>query len=75
MTKQFEILDTVLHFHKQALEAIEAGVETADIFKLTVREEIARAKYIPQSELDKIVRIKQTITEQTKALSNSQPKV
>jgi V/A-type H+-transporting ATPase subunit A len=75
MTKQFEILDTVLHFHKQALEAIEAGVETADIFKLTVREEIARAKYIPQSELDKIVRIKQTITEQTKALSNSQPQV
>jgi V/A-type H+-transporting ATPase subunit A len=75
MTKQFEILDTVLHFHKQALEAIDADVETADIFKLPVREEIARAKYIPQSDLNKIVQIKQTITEQMKALSNSQPQV
>jgi V/A-type H+-transporting ATPase subunit A len=49
MNKQYEMLKTVLHFHKQALTAIDAGVETADIFKLPVREEIARAKYIPET--------------------------
>ena len=42
MAKQYEMLKTVLHFHKQAFAAIEAGVETTDIFKLAVREEIAR---------------------------------
>lgn len=49
MAKQYEMLKTVLHFHKRALEAVEAAVETADIFKLPVREEIARAKYIPEN--------------------------
>jgi V/A-type H+-transporting ATPase subunit A len=56
MNKQYEMLKTVLHFHKQALTAIEAGVETAEIFKLPVREEIARAKYIPETaeQLEKL---------------------
>lgn len=49
MVKQYEMLKTVLHFHRRAMEAVEAGVETADIFKLAVREEIARAKYIPEN--------------------------
>ena len=49
MVKQYEMLKTVLHFHRRAMEAVEAGVETADIFKLAVREEIARAKYIREN--------------------------
>jgi len=49
MIKQYEMLKTILHFHKQALAAINAGVDTVDIFKLPVREEIARAKYIPET--------------------------
>lgn len=68
MEKQYEMLKTVLHFHKQALAAIDAGVETTDIFKLPVREQIARAKYIPQSDMAKIVKIRQTIDEQMKQL-------
>jgi V/A-type H+-transporting ATPase subunit A len=68
MPKQYEMLKNVLHFHNQALAAIEAGVETADIFKLAVREEIARAKYIPEADIDKIAKIRQTINEQMKQL-------
>jgi len=68
MAKQYEMLKTILHFHKQALVAIEATVETADIFKLAVREEIARAKYIPQTDIDKIPKIRETINEQMKQL-------
>jgi len=71
MAKQYEMLKTVLHFHHQALEAIDAGVETADIFKLAVREAIARAKYIPQDEMDKIGQIRQTIEEQMKQLQGA----
>ncbi len=71
MTKQYEMLKTILHFEKAALAAIEAGVETAEIFKLAVREEIARAKYIPEEEINKIPQIRQTIDEQMKHLKAS----
>ncbi|MHC4644831.1 MAG: V-type ATP synthase subunit A [Planctomycetota bacterium] len=71
MTKQYEMLRTVLHFHARALSAIDAGVETADIFRLAVREEIARAKYVPQSEVDKLPKIRDTINEQMKQLQTS----
>jgi len=68
MLKQYEMLKTVLHFHSQAIAAIDAGVETPEIFKLAVREEIARAKYVPESEIDKIAKIRETIEQQMKQL-------
>ncbi len=71
MAKQYEMLKTVLYFHKQALAAIDVGVETAEIFKLAVREEIARAKYVPEKEINKIVQIRKTIEEQMKRLQSS----
>lgn len=71
INKQYEMLKTVLHFHNQALVAIEAGIETADIFKLPVREEIARAKYIPEADITKIEKIRQTTDEQIKQLKTT----
>ena len=68
LAKQYEMLKTILHFHKQALEAIEAGVETAEIFGLAVREKIARAKYTPQDQISKIGQIREAIDEQMKQL-------
>ncbi|MHC4543317.1 MAG: V-type ATP synthase subunit A [Planctomycetota bacterium] len=71
MPKQYEMLKTILHFHKQAILAIEAGVETADIFKLAVREDIARAKYIPQAEINKNADIRKIIEDQMKQLQTT----
>jgi V/A-type H+-transporting ATPase subunit A len=71
MDKQYEMLKTVLHFHKQALAAIEAGVETAEIFKLPVREEIARAKYIPHESVEKVAAIRDAIDQNIKQLHPS----
>jgi len=71
MDKQYEMLKTILHFHKQALAAIETGVETTVISKLTVREEIARAKYIPQDDIAKVRQIRETIDKQIKQLKTS----
>jgi V/A-type H+-transporting ATPase subunit A len=68
LTKQYEMLKTILHFHEQALEAIEAGVETSEIFGLAVREKIARAKYTPQDQISKIGQIREAIDEQMKQL-------
>jgi len=64
LEKQFEMLKNILHFHNRATTAIEAGVDTADIFKVDVREEIARAKYIPQEDITKISQIRDTIDKQ-----------
>jgi len=71
LTKQYEMLKTILHFHNQGLAAIEADVDTEEIFKLEVREQIARAKYIPQEEIKKIAQIRETIDEQIKNLQAS----
>jgi V/A-type H+-transporting ATPase subunit A len=71
MNKQYEMLKTVLAFYKRALDAVEAGVETADIFKLAVREEIARAKYTPESDINKITKIRETIENQIKQLQTA----
>lgn len=71
LEQQYEILLTVLHFHKKALEAVDAGVDTKDIFKLDVREQIARAKYIPQDQISKIAKIRQKIDEQTGQLKTA----
>jgi len=68
MAKQYEMLKTILYFETQSLAAIEAGAETDEIFKLSVLEEIARAKYIPQSDINKIPQIRQKIDEQMKQL-------
>jgi len=65
------MLKMVLHFHKQSLNAIGAGVDTSEIFKLAVREDIARAKYIPEAEMNKIAGIRETIDEQMRQLQGS----
>jgi V/A-type H+-transporting ATPase subunit A len=71
LEKQYEMLETVMHFHRQATAAIESGADTAEIFRLPVREEIARAKYIPQQELQRVSQIRKTIDEQLKQLQTA----
>lgn len=68
LEKQYAMLKNILHLHQKGLEAIEAGKETEDIFKLPVREIIARSKYISESELAKITGIIDQIDKQFKEL-------
>ncbi|MBA7568299.1 V-type sodium ATPase catalytic subunit A [subsurface metagenome] len=68
MAKQYEMLNTILNFHTQALAAIDRAVDTDEIFKLSVREEIARAKYTPHDQTEKIAQIRKTIEQQMKEL-------
>ncbi|MEJ5260376.1 MAG: V-type ATP synthase subunit A [Anaerohalosphaeraceae bacterium] len=69
--KQYDMLSLILHFHRQGLAAIERGVETAELFALPVREDIARAKYIDYAEADKIRAIRDKIDAQIKELASS----
>jgi len=68
MKKQFEMLKTVLHFNNQALQAIDRGVHTDDIFKAKVREDIARIKDVPEEEIEKISGVRDKITEEIENL-------
>ena len=68
LDKQYEMIRIILHFHQAGLDAIENGVDTADIFKLSVREDIARSKYIENENVDKIVAITGMIDTQVKDL-------
>ncbi|MCX5633836.1 MAG: V-type ATP synthase subunit A [Phycisphaerae bacterium] len=67
MEKQFEMLKTILYFHKKGLEAIEKDVDTEVIFKLAVTEDIARAKYVPENQMETITKIRNKTDEQFKA--------
>ncbi|MCK5565234.1 MAG: V-type ATP synthase subunit A [Planctomycetes bacterium] len=66
--KQFEILKTILHFHKQGLAAIDNGVDTKALFALDSRDDIARSSYVEEDEISKIVAIRDKIDQQIKAL-------
>ena len=63
--KQYKMLDLIIFFHKRAEEAMKAGMAIMDIASLGVREEIARAKYIPETEMEKFEDIKKNIIAQT----------
>ena len=48
--------------------AIDKGIDTADLFRLSVREDIARAKYIENEKVDEIRAIRSKIDTQIKSL-------
>ncbi len=68
LDKQFIIMSLVLKFHNEGLRAIENGVNTEDIFKLEVREQIGRSKFIDPQEGQKFEEISENIEKQIKDL-------
>ncbi|MFH1709978.1 MAG: V-type ATP synthase subunit A [bacterium] len=68
LIKQYKILKLALKFHDLAERAIERGVDFGNIFNLTVRGNIARAKYIPEDQLEKIDSISEHLEHQLSKL-------
>jgi V/A-type H+-transporting ATPase subunit A len=66
--KQYELIKLILHFHQAGLTAIDNGIDTSEIFKLPVREDIARASYIDNDKIEQVTAIKETVDEQVKGL-------
>lgn len=54
LEKQHKMLSLVLKFQDEAERALKAGVYLNKILDMPIRENIARAKYIPQEEISKI---------------------
>lgn len=54
LKKQYVLLRLVMGFNQVGQRLLEGGTPMQEIFALPIRESIARAKYIPEDELDKI---------------------
>ena len=57
--KQFGLLNTILMFQKEAINALERGASSKDIIELPVKEEIGRLKFVPEDEFPEKVKVVQ----------------
>jgi len=52
LRKQYLMLRTIIHFHNQALKALEEGRSLDEIVSLEVREKISKMKFLPEEDSD-----------------------
>ena len=63
--KQYGIMELILTLHRCSEEWLKAGKPIDDLLNLNVKESITRAKYIPESEMERFEEIKKNIISQT----------
>ncbi len=66
--KQYRMLRNIIAMNRHAQDAIEQGVSPEVIFGLPVQEEISRARYIPEAEMDELDAIAGRIETQIREL-------
>ncbi|MGC8847042.1 MAG: V-type ATP synthase subunit A, partial [Candidatus Hydrogenedens sp.] len=68
MVKQFQLLNTILHYYDEVRPALQRGVPLTKLLTLPVLEEISKAKLIPEDKLTQFDELRNKVTEQVKAL-------
>ena len=63
--KQYNMLELIMLLHQRSEEWLKAGKPIDDIMDLDVKEEIARAKYTLEDNLERFEEIKKSIISQT----------
>ncbi len=66
LEKQFNIIKAIIAFHRLALQYVEEGAKIEKIFSLSVRDEIARAKYLPEDKPKEFEKLMDKIEDQMK---------
>lgn len=61
LAKQSAMLDLILYFYEKTKDSLEKGADITEVEKLAVLERISRMKYLPESETEKIKKIKEEI--------------
>jgi len=69
LPKQAAMLQLLLDFHQAALAALERGATFGALAGLAVREQMGRAKYIPEAEIEKIHALNRAMHEDLAALA------
>jgi len=61
LKKQYKMLSVCLFYYTQAKEALARGVPFDTISKMAIRDKIARMRYLPESDVDKIDKLKEEV--------------
>jgi V/A-type H+-transporting ATPase subunit A len=61
--KMVKLMELIMHFHDLAEKSLENDVSILDIAAMPVREEIARAKFLPEEKLQEIDKLKDKISQ------------
>ncbi len=70
LAKQEYMLRLILEFDALAKDALDKNVDIEDILELDVREQIGRAKYIPETEMSKFDDILATVKSEIHSLTD-----
>ncbi|MFH0838700.1 MAG: V-type ATP synthase subunit A [Candidatus Omnitrophota bacterium] len=62
--KQYKMLKLIMQYYSEAKHALLQGVSFKELSGLKVREDIARAKYVDEKELNKIDKISENLTKE-----------
>jgi V/A-type H+-transporting ATPase subunit A len=68
LPKQFKMIKLIMLFHHEAKRAADRGANLIDILELPVRDQIARARYLEESNMDQIDKIQAAVKEQIAGL-------
>ncbi len=61
LKKQYKMLSVCLFYYTQAKEALARGVAFDAISEMAIRNKIARMRYLPESDVDKIDKLKEEV--------------
>ncbi len=64
MEKQFKMLRMIVRFHHLGLDALHRGAPMNELFDLPVREQIARMRYLEESQISQIDKLEDTMKQQ-----------
>jgi V/A-type H+-transporting ATPase subunit A len=64
LRKQFLLLKLIMRFHALAVRELEKGRDVEELLNLPVQDDIARAKFIPEDELDRFARLEEEAASQ-----------
>ncbi len=64
LKKQFRLLKVIMTYHRLASRELEKGRSIEELIDLPVQEEIARAKFIPEDEMERFDRLEEKVAEQ-----------
>lgn len=64
LMKQFRLLRLIMTYHRLATRELEKGRPIEELIDLPVQEEIARAKFIPEEEMERFDRLEEKVAEQ-----------
>ncbi|MBN1572605.1 MAG: V-type ATP synthase subunit A [Deltaproteobacteria bacterium] len=73
-SKMTNIMKLILFLHHNSKEALEKGISFDGIANMKVKEEIARAKYVPEGKAGEIEKIKNAITSELELISQTYAK-